>query len=322
MTLIKNTTQRHLGKKYLTHLKKTLWWVSLIGTLVFLINMRIRYEVRHQVDRYFDAIQHNDEKEATRILDSGSFDQINLVYGVPYFYQRMQEPMSPATLQCGFESLEVSRRVWFLPREDLLRLFRQKGARPTEKTLFFALRCDDIGLALECLKAGVKGESILGETPPLLTVCRLLDNTKEGSECFGILLKNKVNLNKTNEEGGTALHICMQYHGNNANKEITELLKHGANPNMKNGIGKVPLDLAVETQNIDVVKLLLDFKADPNHVWYEEYWYSNGGKKKVSLLTYAKEEAKLYYKDDSTLERYQRRKIIELLERYGAKEKL
>jgi ankyrin repeat protein len=69
-------------------------------------------------------------------------------------------------------------------------------------------------------------------------------------------------INKKNELGWTALMICCANDSNNIN--LIDLLKNGANVNLKNIGGNTALIFAVIKQKITFIQLLLEYAADPN----------------------------------------------------------
>jgi len=74
-----------------------------------------------------------------------------------------------------------------------------------------------------------------------------------------VLLSNLAVSNAQDHSGCTPLHYC-------SNPSILKLLLSdgAANPNIPNEVGLCALHLAVHRRNIDCVKLLLEFGADPN----------------------------------------------------------
>ena len=75
------------------------------------------------------------------------------------------------------------------------------------------------------------------------------------------LLRHGANPNMKNDYGNTPLHFAALY----GHPEVVKLLiKHGADPNIKNNYGWTPLHDAAYNGRLDVVKLLLEHGANPN----------------------------------------------------------
>ena len=66
---------------------------------------------------------------------------------------------------------------------------------------------------------------------------------------------------QTNQNGYYALHFAAK---NGQVETLRVLLKHGANPNIRNNSGETPLHLAMSKHNKELVTLLLSHGADPN----------------------------------------------------------
>lgn len=76
---------------------------------------------------------------------------------------------------------------------------------------------------------------------------------KKDEKIIDILLKNKVDVNKTDANGTTALHYATLFN----NTSIAEKLIHaGAKANMKDGSGKTALDYAVNYNNQKIISLI------------------------------------------------------------------
>lgn len=92
--------------------------------------------------------------------------------------------------------------------------------------------------------------------------------TPKALEDLELLLKQKVNVNEKDAKGTTALFIAVNSSRKGQHKAVEMLLKAGANPNDAVLMGKdiylYPLANAVRLKNLNVVKLLLQYKADPN----------------------------------------------------------
>jgi len=80
-------------------------------------------------------------------------------------------------------------------------------------------------------------------------------------EIFNLFLKSKTqNVNAVDLFGQTVLHWAVI----GKNKAIIKkLLKNGADKNAKDNFNKTPLDLAVERKNEEIVKILKEFKKQP-----------------------------------------------------------
>jgi ankyrin repeat protein len=74
------------------------------------------------------------------------------------------------------------------------------------------------------------------------------------------LLKHGANPNMKNDYGNTPLHDAAAF----GHREVVKLLlEHGANPNIRDNDGYTPLHYAVGFCYVDVVRVLLDHGADP-----------------------------------------------------------
>jgi serine/threonine protein kinase len=102
------------------------------------------------------------------------------------------------------------------------------------------------------------------------------------------LVTAEVDINKTNHEGDTPLHIAVK----NQNQMLINLLMiHQAKSDMKNKKGQTPLTMAIADQSIDVVKLLIMSGVDVN--------LAERGEKRPLLV--AIETAKNYDRDYDSL---------------------
>lgn len=84
---------------------------------------------------------------------------------------------------------------------------------------------------------------------------------KSKLEDSAIFLSEYANANYINRSGLTALHLACQ---NGLSKLVRALLENGASPNVQSGIGemKSALHYAVENKNVDVIRVLVDFKEN------------------------------------------------------------
>ena len=79
------------------------------------------------------------------------------------------------------------------------------------------------------------------------------------------LLELGANINARDVAGNTPLHHCLTSVSNSITRSMArELLNSGADPNTKNRFGCTPLYEPVQAANLDSIKLLLEFGADPD----------------------------------------------------------
>jgi ankyrin repeat protein len=129
-----------------------------------------------------------------------------------------------------------------------------------ETPLHYALRKNNLVIVKYLLQqnAVVNGKDNLGKTP----LHKAVQNN-----CFETvqhLLENKAKVNAQDREGFSPLHtICN--HSQNPNLNIVKhLLKYAANVNAKENGNATPLHLAVHRSHHEIVKFLLDNRADVN----------------------------------------------------------
>lgn len=93
-------------------------------------------------------------------------------------------------------------------------------------------------------------------------------DTPKALKSLEVLLKQKNNINEKGPKGMTALFFAVTGSRLGQYKAVEMLLKAGANPNDSVLMGKdiylYPLTDAVRLNNPSVVKLLLQYKAEPN----------------------------------------------------------
>ena len=95
-----------------------------------------------------------------------------------------------------------------------------------------------------------------GQTP-LMLVCRQEPEKMENTMLN--LLENDADVNARDSEGNTALHYAAQNSSKNAAKTLCELLlDFKADADIANNAGKTAMDIAVETENEPLVKVLLN----------------------------------------------------------------
>ncbi len=91
----------------------------------------------------------------------------------------------------------------------------------------------------------------------------LINAAKNGCSTIAINLihSTKANINIIDEMGNSALHYTVSYH---LNEVTSQLLKHGAQPNMRNKQGETPVHIAVRVHNCHALQEMLDYHADIN----------------------------------------------------------
>ena len=80
-----------------------------------------------------------------------------------------------------------------------------------------------------------------------------------------LLQADDVNPNLQDARGNTALMVAV---GQNWAEGVGILIRYRANVNLANSAGETPLIRAVQMHNIDIVRQLLDAKADPDRADY------------------------------------------------------
>ncbi len=91
----------------------------------------------------------------------------------------------------------------------------------------------------------------------------LINAVKNGCSTLAInhIHSTTTNINMVDELGNSALHYTVSYHLN----EVTDqLLKHGAQPNMRNKQGETPVHIAVRIHNCHALQAMLDYHANIN----------------------------------------------------------
>jgi ankyrin repeat protein len=123
--------------------------------------------------------------------------------------------------------------------------------------LHYAIRAENVDIARYLLENGANpfNRDHTGETPFHLAAQHLTDN-----DILGLMLTNekKIDIEESDQEGSTALHVAMMYSNLNA---ADFLLSKGANPNAADKYGSTPLHLAAwYAKDMDIVELLLIHK--------------------------------------------------------------
>ncbi|MGO8835980.1 MAG: ankyrin repeat domain-containing protein [Limisphaerales bacterium] len=102
--------------------------------------------------------------------------------------------------------------------------------------------------------ADVNAKEVTGQTPLHIAANKGFQAVVE------VLLANKADVNAQDDSGNTPLHLT----AGDQVKIIQMLLAAGANPNAENKAGRTPTSFATERGSPEIVKMLLDAKADPN----------------------------------------------------------
>ena len=101
--------------------------------------------------------------------------------------------------------------------------------------------------------------SVPGKDTALINVCY----NKEKVSLIPLLLEAGADVNKQGREGRTAIGVLSDTEGVSV-EAVKQLLKAGANPNIKNEFGGTALTLALHQENYDLVPLLIEAGADVN----------------------------------------------------------
>jgi hypothetical protein len=282
-----------------------------------------RIQAHINVDRYFTAIHQLNTSLAANLLSSELFDKT-------YFSQRLQEEMSSDMLCSAIESAseigygDKKSILWRGIEENLLK--KDSIVRPTEKLLFLVLKYRRLEVASELLKKGVVGNAIHADTTPLILACQAVitessDNfhgdyvgdyrngEKNCEDFFDLLMQHKVNVNYMTGRGNTALRTLVIGGTPKSLNCIKKLIQNNVDINQGDKEGITPLSIAAITGNIEVVKLLLKAKANPNTIRYMNH-------EKISLLSWVQSEER---KPSPRKKRERFREIAILLKQYGAK---
>jgi ankyrin repeat protein len=119
---------------------------------------------------------------------------------------------------------------------QMTRLLLENGA-DTDRWLGTAVWDQDLKMAELLLSNGAKIDPVFrGDTPLLQTV------KSRRLKLLAWLVKNGANINYQDQKGYTALHYAVI--GTHTIAEVEQLLKLGADPNLKGSDGKTPIDLA------------------------------------------------------------------------------
>lgn len=130
--------------------------------------------------------------------------------------------------------------------EDIVRLLVSRGANVNRSKGFMcdypihaAVKNRNSLIAKILLDAGadVNTKSFDFETPLHISIC------KDDIEMFNLLLKYKPDLTQTDDCGNTPLHILVELCDYRDEDMVVQLLKHGADVNLKNINGQTPLDI-------------------------------------------------------------------------------
>ncbi|HAZ14497.1 MAG: hypothetical protein A2X86_00370 [Bdellovibrionales bacterium GWA2_49_15] len=94
----------------------------------------------------------------------------------------------------------------------------------------------------------------------------LMQAVKRGNwQTYSFLLSKGAELDTVDRHQNNLLHAAISSPRRNK-KIIADLLKKGVNPNARNMFSQSPLDLAVETDDPEIIKMLIEAGADPNQI--------------------------------------------------------
>ena len=127
------------------------------------------------------------------------------------------------------------------------------GATPLHE----AVRYGNVEIASMLLSAGAKvdAKDNLGKTPSMIIIPK-----NKMNELYSLLISYKANVKAKDMYGDTILHTATMMNADSTTIEM--LIKNGCEVNAKNKEGVTPLEIAVQNNNLQVIKLLADSDAD------------------------------------------------------------
>ena len=190
------------------------------------------------------ACENNDIHIATALLKGGADPNIQKRNG--------WTPLMIATMK-GFDDI-INLLIQYNVDADLQNI---NG----DTALSIACENNAINIATDLLKGGADPniQKRNGWTPLMIAILKGHENIVE------LLLQYGANTKIQYETGESALYIaCRQHHASKNIKIITDLLKAGADPNIKTMNGWSPLMISSIKNYADIVDTLLYYGADPN----------------------------------------------------------
>ena len=128
--------------------------------------------------------------------------------------------------------------------------------------LSIACENDAIHIAAEILKGGADPNITIEDTIGQIWTPLMIATMKGFDDIVNLLIQYNVNVNLKNRIGATALYITIMF-GNNVIHIATDLLKSGADPNIKTNDGWTPLMIAMLKGFDDIiVNLLIQYNVN------------------------------------------------------------
>jgi len=220
-------------------------------------------KMNKQKEKFFKAIEKNDERRITRLLkhkfDINTTDQ--------YGNTAIDILCAKCRDEHGNITTEVMQKVCSL---NLLRFLIKNDAKPDtmvkvklrynyfeEPILVFAIEMEDDRLVNLLLSKDVDVDIEKGDYDTALNVAAKLNNIS----IVDLLLKNGANVDHIGKNSDTALHSACR----NENVSMVKLLiQHGANVNLVNDQNETPLVIATLLNDSEMVNELIKNNADPN----------------------------------------------------------